>query len=128
MRGWLWLVLVMTRLDLVVHHRGSILCCWSRHAIKLVLLLQLSVRGRMAVVCVVFFSWFKLTSKFRCFFLFSFILLDGSIKGLLDSLPPGCKIDMTQLGQFASPTGSSGLTVVSDLSLDAGYSFHDFGS
>lgn len=94
----------------------------------MVLLLQLSVRGGITVVRVHFFSWFNLTSKFRCFFFLSFILLDSSIEGLLDSLPPGCKIDMTQLWQFALPTGCSELTVAIDLPLKAGYSFHDFGS
>ena len=117
------MLLFITRFALVIiNHRGGIIYRWRRrsHFAYSVLLMLLVCRllgwdwmDRSDAVVV--FACLKLASIFCSLLFFAFILLDGSIEGLLDLLSSRCKVNVAQFGQPTLPTRTT--RIAGDLSL-----------
>lgn len=75
----------------------------------------------------VLFFCLNLALNLRCLLFLSLILLDGSVKGLLDLLSSRCKVNMAQLWQSAFSAGTSAFSAASDLSLDSRYPVYNLG-
>ena len=92
----LLLLLVIARF---LNHRSCVLCRWRRNLVhwNIVLWLRL-LRKRMVVKFIPVLSFcLNLALNLRCLLFLSLILLDGSVKGLLDLLSSRCKVNMAQL-------------------------------